>query len=53
MYVRNDASKMVFQYNSRIETEMPVTSDFGHRTSDLFVLEYWVTGKLVDNHYIN
>ncbi len=29
MYVRNDASKMVIQYNSRQQIEMSGTSDFG------------------------
>ena len=50
MYVRNDASKMVIQYNSRQETEMSDTSDFRHRTSDLFEVEYWVTCKEADHH---
>jgi hypothetical protein len=45
MYLRNDASKMEIQYNSRLEIEMSVTSNFRLRTSDQFEVEYWVTGK--------
>ena len=57
MYVRNDARKMEIQFNSRLETEMSVTSDFRLRTSlptgqagDQFEVEYWVTGKEAGNH---
>ena len=50
MYVRNDDSKMVIPYNSRQETEMSGTSDFRLRTSYLFEVESWVTGKEADNH---
>jgi hypothetical protein len=52
MYVRNDASKMEIQYNSRQETEMFGTSDFRLLTSNLFEVEYWATGKEADNHII-
>jgi len=46
MYVRNDASKMVIQFNSQQETEMSVKSDFQLRTSDFRpvcsrILGYW------------
>jgi len=54
MYVRNDARKMEIQYNSHLETEMFVTSDFRLRPDsyrdDLIEVEYWVTGKKADNH---
>ena len=50
MYVRNDAGKMVIQYNSRQKTEMSGTSDFRLPTSNKFEVEYWVTGKEADNH---
>ena len=44
---------MVIQYNSRQETEMSGTSlpaGRGLPTSNLFEVEYWVTGKEADNH---
>jgi hypothetical protein len=54
MYVGNDARKMEIQYNSRMETEMSVTSlqagDFRLMISDLIEVEYWITGKKADNH---
>ncbi len=40
MIVRNDASKMVFQYNSHQETEMFCTSVIGLPSSVLIVVEY-------------
>jgi hypothetical protein len=52
IHVGNDPSKMVVHYNSRKETEMSSTSDFRLRTSDMFVVEYWVTGKEADNNKI-
>jgi hypothetical protein len=60
MYVCNDAKKMVIQFNSNDETEMPVTSDFRLRTSlptgqagDMFEIKYRVTCKEADCHYKN
>jgi len=50
MYIRSDASKILIEHNSRQETEMSGTSDFRLRTSDVFEVEYWVTGKEADNH---
>jgi len=54
MYIRNDASKMEIQYNSRQETEMPGTSDFklgpDSYLDNLFEEEYLVTGNEADNH---
>ncbi len=52
MYVRNDASKIVIQYNSWQDNGMPGTSVFRLRSSVLYLIEYWVTGKEVYNHNI-
>ena len=45
MIGRNVANKMVIQYNSRQDMDMSGTSNFGLRTSDMFVIEYWFTTK--------
>ncbi len=45
MEILHDANKMIIQYTSWQETEWPI-----HRSSVLFVLEYWFMGKEVDNH---
>ena len=45
MYVCNDFSKMVIQYNSRGEIEMSSTSDIRLVTSNMVVIENCVTGK--------
>jgi hypothetical protein len=52
MDVGNDVSKMVIHYNSRKETEMSGTSLPTGQGCDLFVVEYWVTGKESDNNKI-
>lgn len=41
---------MTIQYNSCHETGMSGISVFRLRTSVMFVLGYWVTGKKVDNN---
>lgn len=51
MYLRKEAGKKIIQYNSRKETEMSSTSDTQLRTSDLFVIEYCLTGKEADIHF--
>jgi hypothetical protein len=50
MYITHDAGKMVIKYNSPYKSEMSGTSDIGHRTSNLFEVEFWVSGKEEDNH---
>ncbi|WP_194972352.1 hypothetical protein [Aquiflexum lacus] len=51
MYVRNNASKMVIQYNSHKETDMSGPSLPTEQAGVLFVIEYWVTGKEVNKYY--
>lgn len=45
---RSDASKLIIHYKSWLESQMPGSSVFRHRSSDQFVKEYWPTDKEAD-----